>query len=370
MRNLRSPLLDQLVFYCRHLKSKKSICLPELDDPRVMESALFLIKEQVVSGVYHFLPEEIVSQICPAQQRSFLSQFHTLPLESIQSQTIQHLHKNFQAKNKEVSMATLQERAQDHGVLSGMALELGLVDAVVAGAKFTTSQVIRALLSTVGMVEDIKKLSSGFLLERPLQVHSDDQGTNARACSELLYFSDCGVNIDPSPDELVDIAYAAAQKFQSILSIFAEKNQNNKKGKNTDKNDHNQEMSPGVRVAFLSFSTHGSAQHEAQQKMATAAKMFKSRHPRILSDGELQFDAAYVPEIAAKKCPSSPLQGQANCFIFPNLDAGNIAYKITQRLGGFNAYGPLLQGPAKPFCDLSRGSTIQDIVTSACITLI
>lgn len=123
-------------------------------------------------------------------------------------------------------------------------------------------------------------------------------------------------------------------------------------------------------VAFLSFSSKGSAQHPAAQKMQTACELFKSKMPHIDCDGELQFDAAYIAEIGQRKAKGSTVPGRANCFIFPDLSAGNIAYKITERLGGFGAYGPILQGLAKPYSDLSRGASAQDIAISALINIL
>ena len=123
-----------------------------------------------------------------------------------------------------------------------------------------------------------------------------------------------------------------------------------------------------ARMAFLSFSSKGSAHHPKAKKMATAAKNFQERHPQTACEGELQFDAAYVQEILDKKAPQAKLDGPANCFIFPDLNSGNIAYKIAQRLGGYNAYGPLLQGFSSPLMDLSRGSTVEDIYATILIT--
>jgi len=121
------------------------------------------------------------------------------------------------------------------------------------------------------------------------------------------------------------------------------------------------------RVAFLSFSTNGSARHEMVDKVLEGLAIFKERHPDIAADGEMQFDAAFVPDVAKRKMPSSEVAGNANVFVFPDLNAGNIGYKIAQRLGGFEAYGPILQGLAKPFSDLSRGTSVDEIVVSAYI---
>jgi phosphate acetyltransferase len=204
---------------------------------------------------------------------------------------------------------------------------LGHADAGVTGAAHATADVIRAGLFCIGTAAAIPLVSSMFLMVRG---------------SEVLSFADCGVVPDPDIDQLVHIAAATAD-------------------------NHRRFTGEQPRVAFLSFSTRGSASHEKVDKMRTAAARFRERHPAIASDGELQFDAAYVPAVAARKCADSPLQGRGNVFLFPDLDAGNIAYKLTERIAGFQAFGPLLQGLAKPYLDLSRGCKAEDIAGVAII---
>ncbi|HEX6811644.1 MAG TPA: phosphate acyltransferase [Planctomycetota bacterium] len=206
-------------------------------------------------------------------------------------------------------------------------IALGHADAGVTGAAHATADVIRAGLYCLGTADPRSLVSSMFLMVRG---------------AEVLSFADCGVVPDPDPHQLMHIALATAQ-------------------------NHRRFTGEAPRVAFLSFSTRGSADHDMVTKMTSAAAKFRSAHPEITSDGELQFDAAYVPDVAARKCKDSPLHGRANVFVFPDLDAGNIAYKITERLGGFRAYGPLLQGLTKPWLDLSRGCSAEDIAGVAVI---
>lgn len=207
---------------------------------------------------------------------------------------------------------------------------LGEADGSVAGAVNTSADVTRAGIHCVGLAEGISIVSSMFLMVRGDAAYS---------------YADCGVVPDPSESELADIAGITAHNHRLL----------------TNEAPH---------VAFLSFSTKGSANHPRVDKVRAALKLFQKKYPEILSDGELQFDAAIVPSVAQHKAPGSPVAGRANVFIFPDLDTGNIAYKISERLGGFEACGPLIQGLAKPCLDLSRGCTAQDIVNVAVIAAV
>ena len=301
----------------------RTIAFADALDIRVMHAALSLKQEHLAYPILIGNRQDIVNF---ANNNN--TDIHTIeirdPEESITQEYVDVLLSAIpNLKSTEESRKLLSNPLY----FSGIEAKLGKVHGCIAGNISTTGDVIKAGIKSVGLAEGIQTVSSFFVMLFP---------------DEILFYADCAVVPSPSAAQLCDIAAMTAKHYELISN-----------------------MDP--RVAFLSFSTKGSSTHADAFKVSEAYELFCTTYPTILADGELQFDAAFIPEIASFKAPNSPLQGRANVLIFPDLDAGNIAYKISQRLAGARAIGPIVQGLSRPYFDLSRGCSTDDIIDVALI---
>lgn len=294
-------------------KKIKTIILPEYEDRRTLEAARIIEKEKIAKPLV-LTPDAIDKN----ELERYIGEYYEL------------------YKSKDIGLDIVKKLFSDNLYYAGMMTREGKSDGLVAGAIHTTADVARACIRCIGLDERFTIASSCFIMDVP-DCQYGDKG--------ILIFADCGIIPDPNARQLSCIALTAAELAGKVLNLTP-------------------------RVAFLSYSTKGSARTKSAEKIAEALELVKGQSPDMLVDGEIQADAAIVPDVAQIKCPDSPLGGAANVLIFPNLEAGNIGYKLVQRLSKARAIGPLFLGLSKPASDLSRGCSVDDIIDSVAATAI
>ena len=315
-------------------KDIKNIILTESEDKRVLEAAQ-KVKNQGFANVILIGNEEDANKLAKENNIDISG------IQIINPETSDKFEEYANAfyelrKAKGMTLEKARETMKDNMYFGTMMVKLGDADGLVSGACHSTANTLRPALQILKTAPGIKLVSAFFLMVVP----NCEYGENG-----IFIFGDSGLVENPNPDELSEIAISSSKSFKQLT------------GKEP-------------KVAMLSYSTYGSAHSELTEKVIEATKLLKEKMPDLICDGELQLDAAIIPEISASKAPGSPLKGEANTLIFPNLDAGNIGYKLVQRLAKAEAYGPLCQGIARPVNDLSRGCNSDDIVGVVAITAV
>lgn len=306
-------------------QKKKTIVLPESHDERVLRAAEILTKEKIASVITLGSEQKIRDDA----QKFGVDLQGVRIIDQDKSEKLSDFANIFYnlRKHKGVTIDQARETIRRDIFFAGMMVREGLAHASVGGSIATTADITRAGIFCVGLGEGMSILSSFFLMVFPDKVYS---------------FADCAVNPNPDANQLADIAIATADNHKKLTG-------------------------EEPYIAMLSFSTKGSAEHELIDKVRSATNFVQQKRPDLKVDGELQFDAAVVDSVGKKKAPGSDVAGRSNVLVFPDLNAGNIGYKIAQRLGKAEAVGPVNQGLKKPFFDLSRGCSIDDIVNTAAI---
>ena len=313
----------------------KTIVLPETEDKRTLAATEKILKEGIAKVIL-VGNEEAVKKSAAEDGYDISGAQIVDPATSEKTQG--YIDKLVELRQKK---GMTPEQAKDillnqylyYGV---MMVKMGDADGMVSGECHSTADTLRPCLQILKTKPGTKLVSAFFVMDTVFK----DQGENG-----TFLFADCGLNQDPTPEELAAIADTSSRSFKSLIG-------------------------PKPVIAMLSHSTKGSAKHALVDKVVEATRIAHEEYPHLTLDGELQLDAALVPSVAKSKAPGSPVNGHANVLIFPNLDAGNIGYKLVQRLGGAEAYGPMLQGIAKPVNDLSRGCSWQDIVGVVALTAV
>ncbi len=306
----------------------KSVAFPNAEDVRAIDAAIQIKNQELGNPILVGNPDKI-AEIAKAAGLTLNGVEILNPVGSEYSEEFTAaLHEK--RKHKGMTPDQAAETVKDPLYFAGLLLETGRVDAVVGGNVSSTGDVLRSAIHTVGVEEGISIVSSYFIM-----VFSD----------RMYCFADCAVNPEPTDAQLADIAISSAKNYNSVTGEES-------------------------KAAMLSFSTKGSASHELVEKIQRATNFVKEKAPELPVDGELQLDAAVVSSVGERKSPGSPVAGNANVLIFPDLNSGNIGYKLTQRLAGAEAVGPIIQGLKKPYCDLSRGCSVDDMINVACICML
>lgn len=316
--------------------NKKTIVLPETTDLRILKAAEVLT-EQNIANIILVGNEKEITALCEKNEISIDSDFIRIvdPMDSDKKEEyISYLYELRKAKGMTIEQA--REILKDNVYFGVMMVKLGDADGLVSGAIHATSDTLRPALQIIKQKEGVRSVSSFFLMEIP----NSKFGQNGR-----LIFSDCGLIEFPTEEQLCDIAVSSANTYRSFVGDTP-------------------------KVALLSYSSKGSGKSDAVTKIANVAATLKSMNLDFDVDGELQLDAAIVPEVAKLKAPQSTVAGNANVLVFPNLEAGNIGYKLVQRFANAVALGPITQGLAKPVNDLSRGCNVEEIIGAVAITCV